>query len=50
MSLYCDLHIVQLDLLVLQGTNGSQLWDAAFATQAFLEVSIVTSNLRVLLS
>ncbi len=23
----------------LQGTNGSQLWDSTFATQAFLEAS-----------
>lgn len=23
---------------ILQGTNGSQLWDTAFAVQAFLEV------------
>ena len=27
-----------LSLTSYQGTNGSQLWDSAFATQAFLEV------------
>ena len=28
-----------INLMHPQGTNGSQLWDSAFATQAFIEVS-----------
>ena len=31
---------IGLDGMKMQGTNGSQLWDTAFATQAFLEVLI----------
>ncbi|XP_064402287.1 lanosterol synthase-like isoform X2 [Halichondria panicea] len=30
---------IGLDGMKMQGTNGSQLWDSAFATQAFIEAS-----------
>ncbi|CAI8009857.1 Lanosterol synthase [Geodia barretti] len=32
------------DGMKMQGTNGSQLWDATFATQAFLEASAATDK------
>lgn len=31
----------EIVLKIAQGTNGSQLWDSAFAAQAFLEVIIL---------
>ena len=32
------------DGMKMQGTNGSQVWDAAFAVQALLTVSVVIVN------
>ena len=36
-----SLLILIFNMILLQGTNGSQLWDTAFVIQAFLEVSCV---------
>ena len=38
------LHYFADPSVCLQGTNGSQLWDTAFAVQAFIEVIIIMSE------
>lgn len=39
-----------LDGMKMNGTNGSQVWDTAFAVQAYLEVMIQSMGLRTVAS